>query len=200
MAYSYFVTSQIPNLGRPSFLTCPSFLHPSSSRRGAPRRVILMRFVSNPLSFLFATHQTTSFLLPRVSQPRASPLLFRRRPPHTFQRASRTFLSMSSLTIGTHSGTFQADEALGVWMLRTMPEYKNSELVRSRDKKVLDPLDIVIDVGGEYVHGKKRYDHHQRGFDEVRFLCVVLCCVVCARLHSALLQSQSLTPLAFTDP
>jgi uncharacterized UPF0160 family protein len=73
---------------------------------------------------------------------------------------------VSDKVIGTHSGTFQADEALGVWMLRQLPAYRNSKVVRSRDKEVLDKLDIVIDVGGVYDHDSLRYDHHQRGYDE----------------------------------
>lgn len=69
-------------------------------------------------------------------------------------------------TIGTHSGAFQSDEALGVWMLRQLPAYKDASLTRSRDTKVLEPLTIVIDVAGLYDHEKLRYDHHQRGFFE----------------------------------
>lgn len=72
----------------------------------------------------------------------------------------------SSKIIGTHSGTFQADEAMGVWMLQQLPEYRNSKVIRSRDEQTLQPLDIVIDVGGIYNHELKRYDHHQRGYDE----------------------------------
>jgi len=72
----------------------------------------------------------------------------------------------SDKVIGTHSGSFQADEAMGVWMLRQVPAFRNSEVVRSRDPKVLDSLSIVIDVGGIYDHAKLRYDHHQRGYDE----------------------------------
>jgi len=72
----------------------------------------------------------------------------------------------SSKVIGTHSGTFQADEAMGVWMLRQIAEYRNANLVRSRDPDVLEGLDIVIDVGGVYDHSLLRYDHHQRGYDE----------------------------------
>jgi uncharacterized UPF0160 family protein len=74
--------------------------------------------------------------------------------------------SVSDKVIGTHSGTFQADEAMGVWMLRQLPQYRNSKVVRSRDTNVLEKLDIVIDVGGEYDHASLRYDHHQRGYDE----------------------------------
>lgn len=31
----------------------------------------------------------------------------------------------------------------------------------------VEPLDIVVDVGGVYDADKHRYDHHQRGFTEV---------------------------------
>ena len=49
-------------------------------------------------------------------------------------------------TLGTHSGTFQADEALGVWLLRQLPQYRDAPLTRSRDHATLGPLTIVIDV------------------------------------------------------
>ena len=73
---------------------------------------------------------------------------------------------VSSKVIGTHSGSFQADEAMGVWMLRQVPDYRNAKVVRSRDTAILQDLDIVIDVGGIYDHDQKRYDHHQRGYEE----------------------------------
>lgn len=56
----------------------------------------------------------------------------------------------SEKVIGTHSGTFQADEALGVWLLRQLPTYHQSKVVRTRDEQVLKDLDVVIDVGGVY--------------------------------------------------
>jgi len=83
-----------------------------------------------------------------------------------FKRAKLDTAAASTKVIGTHSGTFQADEAMGCWMLRQLPEYRNSKIVRSRDLEVLDPLDIVIDVGGIYDPTKLRYDHHQRGYEE----------------------------------
>jgi uncharacterized UPF0160 family protein len=83
-----------------------------------------------------------------------------------FKRAKLDDTVKSDKVIGTHSGTFQADEAMGCWMLRQLPAYRDSKIVRSRDLEVLDPLDIVIDVGGIYDHSKLRYDHHQRGYDE----------------------------------
>ncbi|KAJ2548642.1 hypothetical protein EV175_004750 [Coemansia sp. RSA 1933] len=69
-------------------------------------------------------------------------------------------------TIGTHNGTFHCDEALACYMLRQLDEYKDAKVVRSRDPAVLETCDIVVDVGGVYSHETKRYDHHQREFDE----------------------------------
>ena len=83
-----------------------------------------------------------------------------------FKRAKLDALPASTKTIGTHSGSFQADEALGVWLLRQLPLYRRSPVVRSRDPSTLDKCDIVIDVGGVYDHSKLLYDHHQRGYDE----------------------------------
>ncbi|KAJ3179021.1 hypothetical protein HDU85_004976 [Gaertneriomyces sp. JEL0708] len=51
-------------------------------------------------------------------------------------------------------------------MLRVLPEWSSAEIVRSRDPAVLEKADIVVDVGGEYVPEKNRFDHHQRGFTE----------------------------------
>ncbi|KHN94335.1 MYG1 protein [Metarhizium album ARSEF 1941] len=66
--------------------------------------------------------------------------------------------------IGTHSGHFHADEALAVHMLRMLPTYHNSELIRTRDPELLATCHTVVDVGGEYDAQRNRYDHHQRGF------------------------------------
>ena len=56
-------------------------------------------------------------------------------------------------------------QALAVYMLRMLPEYTSSTLVRTRDPALLEQCHTVVDVGGEYDDGKKRYDHHQRTFD-----------------------------------
>lgn len=73
---------------------------------------------------------------------------------------------LADATIGTHSGTFQADEALGVWLLRRLPRYATAPLTRSRAPAVLSGLEMVIDVGGSYDAAALRFDHHQRGFFE----------------------------------
>ena len=55
--------------------------------------------------------------------------------------------------IGTHSGSFHCDEALGCFLLRQTDSYREAEIVRTRDESVLSELDIVIDVGGNYDPG-----------------------------------------------
>eukprot|EP00775_Hariotina_reticulata_P003641 gene3641-3902_t len=69
--------------------------------------------------------------------------------------------------IGTHSGTFHCDEALGCFMLKQTEQFADCDVVRSRDSAVLGSCDVVIDVGGVYEPDNNRYDHHQRGFTEV---------------------------------
>uniref|UniRef100_A0A2I3HJ97 MYG1 exonuclease n=1 Tax=Nomascus leucogenys TaxID=61853 RepID=A0A2I3HJ97_NOMLE len=68
--------------------------------------------------------------------------------------------------IGTHNGTFHCDEALACALLRLLPEYRDAEIVRTRDPEKLASCDIVVDVGGEYDPRRHRYDHHQRSFTE----------------------------------
>jgi len=66
--------------------------------------------------------------------------------------------------IGTHNGHFHADEALAVYMLRLLPTYTDSPLVRTRDNEVLKTCHTVVDVGGIYDDKLNRFDHHQREF------------------------------------
>lgn len=73
---------------------------------------------------------------------------------------------LRTMKICTHSGLFHADELLAVYILKLLPEYKDASLVRSRNPADWEAADIVVDVGGQY-DGKKFFDHHQRGFDEV---------------------------------
>ena len=51
-------------------------------------------------------------------------------------------------------------------MLKLLPKYKDAEIVRTRDTAKLKECDIVVDVGAVFDHEKKRYDHHQREFNE----------------------------------
>lgn len=90
--------------------------------------------------------------------------MFRRVLSTMAESASKRLKTSGSL-IGTHSGHFHADEALAVHMLRMLPTYHDAPLVRTRDPKVLETCHTVVDVGGEYDAEKKRFDHHQRGFN-----------------------------------
>lgn len=71
-----------------------------------------------------------------------------------------------SVKLGTHSGRFHTDEILAIVMLMYLPQYKNAEIIRTRDPRVLETCDVVVDVGGVYDHSKKRYDHHQKTFKD----------------------------------
>jgi len=79
--------------------------------------------------------------------------------------ASAKRIKTSPVTIGTHNGHFHADEALAVYMLRLLPTYSSSQLVRTRDPALLQTCHTVVDVGGEYDASTNRYDHHQRTFN-----------------------------------
>lgn len=71
------------------------------------------------------------------------------------------------LVIGTHDGTFHCDELLACFMLKQLPEYQNAKIIRSRNTlELLEHCDIVVDVGGEFDHERKLYDHHQKSFQE----------------------------------
>ncbi|CAN1228081.1 MYG1 exonuclease [Linum grandiflorum] len=96
--------------------------------------------------------------------------------PHSTSMAARftTRLCAFSTTtatptkrVGTHNGSFHCDEALACFMIRLTDKFSNAEIVRTRDPKVLETLDAVVDVGGVYDPSCDRYDHHQKGFDQV---------------------------------
>ncbi|KAI4179476.1 MAG: hypothetical protein L6R41_007828, partial [Letrouitia leprolyta] len=79
--------------------------------------------------------------------------------------ASKRVKTSPPLLIGTHNGHFHADEALAVYLLRLLPAYQSSTLLRTRDPSLLQTCHTVVDVGGEYAPENHRYDHHQRTFN-----------------------------------
>lgn len=64
--------------------------------------------------------------------------------------------------IGTHDGTFHCDEVLACSLLKMLPDYKDADIMRTRNPEKLATCDVVVDVGGVYDPTKHRYDHHQR--------------------------------------
>jgi uncharacterized UPF0160 family protein len=83
-----------------------------------------------------------------------------------YKRANLDDTVVSTKVIGTHSGIFQADEAMGCWMLQQLAQYRNSKILRTRDPQVLATCDIILDAGGVYDHAQLKYDHHQQEYDE----------------------------------
>ncbi|VDL99780.1 unnamed protein product [Schistocephalus solidus] len=72
---------------------------------------------------------------------------------------------MTRKVIGTHSGAFHCDEVLAIAMLKQLPEYKDADIIRTRDMKKLSTCNIVVDVGAVFDAASHRYDHHQPSFD-----------------------------------
>ncbi|KAL5109373.1 MYG1 exonuclease [Taenia crassiceps] len=73
---------------------------------------------------------------------------------------------MLKMKLGTHNGVFHCDEILALAMLRQLPEYRNADLVRSRDPVILQECDVLFDVGAEFDPDRHRYDHHQASFNK----------------------------------
>jgi uncharacterized UPF0160 family protein len=67
--------------------------------------------------------------------------------------------------IVTHSGSFHADDvfACATLALYLDQQKKKYRIVRSRDQKVIEAADIVVDVGGINDPQAERFDHHQSG-------------------------------------
>lgn len=68
--------------------------------------------------------------------------------------------------LATHNGKFHADESLAIAILKRLPEYKEAQVIRTRDAEVLKTATVVVDVGGEYNPSLHRYDHHQPSFQD----------------------------------
>ena len=68
--------------------------------------------------------------------------------------------------IGTHSGSFHCDEVMACFLLHKTKEFSAASITRTRDKSVLDTLDIVVDVGDEFDPSRNRFDHHQKSLSD----------------------------------
>lgn len=88
-------------------------------------------------------------------------------PPQASEATTLGSKRKMPVQIGTHDGSFHCDEALGCFLLQHTAAYENAEVVRTRDPDTLSQLDIVIDVGAVYAPETNRFDHHQRGFEEI---------------------------------
>ncbi|VDN23627.1 unnamed protein product [Dibothriocephalus latus] len=71
---------------------------------------------------------------------------------------------MAQKAIGTHNAIFHCDEVLAIAMFKQLPEYKNADIIRTRDNKELATCNIVVDVGSVFDAASNRFDHHQPSF------------------------------------
>ena len=71
-----------------------------------------------------------------------------------------------SINAITHTAPHHADEVFATAMLEMLFPV---ELFRTRDLSIINSTQaIVYDVGGEFNDKKKRFDHHHKGFSEIR--------------------------------
>jgi len=62
----------------------------------------------------------------------------------------------------THSGNFHTDDIFAVVVIMMVFD-EPFEIIRTRDNKIVEESDFVVDIGGIYNPDKNRFDHHQEG-------------------------------------
>lgn len=67
-------------------------------------------------------------------------------------------------SVGTHDGTFHADEVTACALLILFNCIDKDKIVRTRDLEALSRCDYVCDVGGFYDPGQRLFDHHQADY------------------------------------
>lgn len=68
-------------------------------------------------------------------------------------------------SIGTHDGTFHADEVTACALLELFNLIDADKIRRTRDPHILSTCEYVCDVGGIYEPARKLFDHHQAGYE-----------------------------------
>jgi uncharacterized UPF0160 family protein len=69
--------------------------------------------------------------------------------------------NIESRSLGTHDGSFHADEATACSLLLLSGRIDKDKVKRTRDPAILAKCEYVCDVGGIYDPVHKRFDHHQ---------------------------------------
>lgn len=72
---------------------------------------------------------------------------------------------MKTKKLITHDGSFHADDIFSCATISLMLEKDKQtfEIIRTRDKEIIENGDYVFDVGGIYDEPNNRFDHHQKG-------------------------------------
>lgn len=65
--------------------------------------------------------------------------------------------------IGTHDGSFHADEVMAIAIIAKLENQYTCEIIRSRNPDELAKADVLVDVGMVYDEEKELFDHHQKG-------------------------------------
>lgn len=73
-----------------------------------------------------------------------------------------TFKTLRS--VGTHDGTFHADEVTACALLLLFDLIDEDKIIRTRNLPVLNTCEYVCDVGGIYDPEQKLFDHHQADY------------------------------------
>lgn len=68
-------------------------------------------------------------------------------------------------SVGTHDGTFHADEVTACALLCLFGLVDKDKIHRTRDSVLLSQCEYVCDVGGIYAPEKKLFDHHQLEYE-----------------------------------
>ncbi len=71
---------------------------------------------------------------------------------------------MFKRSVGTHDGSFHADEVTACALLIAFGLVDKDKIIRTRDLKELAECEYVCDVGGIYDPSLKRFDHHQSDY------------------------------------
>jgi len=71
------------------------------------------------------------------------------------------------IKVAVHDGKFHADDVFSVAALSLYLK-KPLQIFRTRDPKILEKMDYVLDVGREYSPKDFKFDHHQEGWSEKR--------------------------------
>jgi uncharacterized UPF0160 family protein len=88
----------------------------------------------------------------------------------------RDIVIEKTITIQTHDKRFHADDVGAVSLLTSYYNHLGYEVnvIRSRNKDLMENSDILVDVGEIYSPETGRYDHHQTSCDEIfKFGCVI---------------------------
>lgn len=69
------------------------------------------------------------------------------------------------IVLATHNGSFHPDECFAIATILLWADKYNKivKIIRTRDDRMIEKADMVMDVGMQYDYLRNRFDHHQQG-------------------------------------